>query len=57
MRRSICLLAASLATVAWADPPVVYWASDPVRPGEVVVVQGGQLGSIVFRRSIYRTPQ
>lgn len=29
---------------AGADAPVVFWASDPVRPDEVVVVQGGRWG-------------
>ena len=29
---------------AGAEVPVVFWASDPVRPGEVVVVQGGRWG-------------
>ena len=30
---------------ARAEVPVVFWASDPVRPGEVVVVQGGRWGT------------
>ncbi len=27
-----------------SEAPLVFWASDPVRPGEVVVVQGGRWG-------------
>ena len=38
------ILVASLVHSAGAESPVVFWASDPVRPGEVVVVQGGRWG-------------
>ncbi len=39
-----------MAVVGWgslagaADAPTIFWASDPVRPGETVVVQGGNFG-------------
>ena len=35
------MVAACVATVVRAETPAVFWASDPVRPGEVVIVQGG----------------
>ena len=34
----------ALALPAAAATPVIFWASDPVRPGEVVLVQGGNWG-------------
>ena len=39
-----------MAVVGWgslagtAEAPTIFWASDPVRPGETVVVQGGNFG-------------
>lgn len=38
------ILMAAVVRAAGAETPVVFWASDPVRPGEVVVVQGGRWG-------------
>ena len=34
-----------LTTPAWCAAPAVIWASDPVRPGETVVVRGDAFGS------------
>jgi hypothetical protein len=34
-----------LSTPAWCAAPAVIWASDPVRPGETVVVRGDAFGS------------
>jgi hypothetical protein len=40
------------ATSAWASPgptthaPVIFWASDPVAPGETVLVTGSNLGDL-----------
>lgn len=39
-----CLLV-SIAGAAFASAPVVFWASDPVRPDETVVCRGGGFGS------------
>jgi hypothetical protein len=39
------ILSAAIHSVSVGmEAPVVFWASDPVRPGEVVVVQGGRWG-------------
>jgi len=32
------------ASAVFADEPRIFWASDPVRPNETVLVQGGDLG-------------
>ena len=49
MTRNLAVLVAGLIGVgcvsaAGAEPPVVFWASDPVRPGEAVMVLGHALG-------------
>ena len=41
---SSAVLVVPAVRAAGAEVPVVFWASDPVRPGEVVVVQGGRWG-------------
>jgi len=43
--RTLLELTACLLSAGLAEPPVVYWASDPVRPGEAVLVTGSGLGA------------
>ena len=40
----LAFIVALCSASAFAAAPLVFWASDPVRPGEVVVVQGGRWG-------------
>ncbi len=39
------IAAAAWASAVWADVPAVFWASDPVKPGEAVMVQGWGWGA------------
>src|SRR4051794_23365153 len=45
---SIAVFLSTLLAVAAAsaDPPRVFWASDPVRPGETVMAHGSDLGDV-----------
>ena len=44
-RPLIACLGLLLTTPAWCAAPAVIWASDPVRPGETVVVRGDAFGA------------
>ena len=42
---SVFFLASALDVATAAAAPQVFWASDPVRPGETVLLQGSDFGS------------
>jgi len=48
MKKQLILLALSLWAAQCSAAPTVFWASDPVRPDETVMVQGGDLADATW---------